>query len=274
MLRLTLALRKLATPLKPVLRPAIAAASGTKSFGAWLNRSMRHRETRLEKFFHTDAVLKVWNIPGHPQFSTLGVKAWKLQRQFLLWTAEHRQARTLVLSSHGYSLPWSKKAAIPNGTELRAYAPDGYELVDPKLHRVVSRQAAPFAILDTQQNTLAASLAKPYVLTDKVLAGTSRPGMIRNYSIAKFQTPHGETYRDISHIVRNSNGSPLMGSLPPTPMDVLTVRNRFGMPAPTLERLFNALSEAGIHYDRILLVHCRCSAFKSVLGIAPVHRIP
>jgi hypothetical protein len=272
--RLTHALRKLATPVKPVLRPVIAVASSSKSFGTWLNRSMRNRETRLEKFFHTDAVLKVWNIPGHPGFSTLAVKAWKLQRQFLLWTAEHGQARTLVLSSHGYSLPWSKTAAIPNGTELRAYAPDGHELVDPKLHRVVSRQAGPFAILDTQQNTLAASLAKPYVLTNKLLAGTSRPGMIKNYNIAKFQTPHGESYRDISHIVRNSNQSPLLNSLPPTPMDVLTVRNRFGMPAPTLDRLFNALSEAGIHYDRILLVHCRCSAFKSLLGKAPVYRVP
>jgi hypothetical protein len=272
--RLTNALRKLATPVNPVLRPALASASSTKSFGTWLRRSMLQRETRFEKFFQTDAVLKVWNIPGHPAFSTLAVKAWKLQRQFLLWTAEHRQARTLVLSTHGYSLPWSRNAAIPNGTELHAYAPDGYELVDPKLHRVVSRQARPFAILDAQQNTLAASLSKPYVVTDKLLAGTSRPGMIKNYTISKFQSPYGESYQDISHIVRNSNQSPFRNALPLTPMDVLTVRNRFGMSPPALDQLFNALSESGIHYDRILLLHCRCSAFKSLLGIAPVYRVP
>lgn len=272
--RLTNALRKLAIPVKPTIRPVLAAATNTKSFGIWLSRSMRNRNTRFETFFHTDTVLKSWNIPGHLAFSTLTVKAWKLHRQFLLWTAEGRQARTLVVSSHGYFLPWSKKAVIPNGTELGVYAPHGFELVDPRLHRVVSKQAVPFARLNARYNTLANPLDQPYELTERLLAGTARPGMIKNYTLAKFQTPQGESYRDISHIVRNSNQSPFMSTLPPSPMDVLTVRNRFGMPPPTLERLFDALFETGIHYDRILLVHCRCSAFKSLLGMAPVHRVP
>lgn len=273
--RLTHALRKLATPVKPVLHPALASASSTRSFGIWLNRSMHDRATRLEKFFHTDAMLKAWNIPGHPGFSTLAVKVWKLKRQFLLWTAETRQARTLVVSSHGYYLPWSKNAAIPNGTELRVYAPHGYELVDPRLHRVVSKQAGPFALLNAQQNTPTGPLIQPYELTDKLLAGTARPGMIKNYTLSKFQSPYSESYQDISHVVRNSNQSPFRNTLlSPTPMDVLTVRNRFGMAPPSLEQLFSALSEAGIHYDRILLLHCRCSAFKSLLGVAPVYRVP
>lgn len=272
--RLSNAMRKLATPVKPALRPALASAVNTRSFSTWLGRSMRNRESRLEPFFDTGAMLKVWTIPGHRGFSTLAVKAWKLQRQFLLWTAEGRQARTLVVSSHGYSLPWSKNAVIPNGTELGVYAPHGFELVDPRLHRVVSKQAVPFALLNTRYNTLTTPLDQPYELTEKLLAGTARQGMIKNYSLAKFQTPHGETYRDISHIVRNSNQSPFMSTLPPSPMDVLTIRNRFGMPTPTLERLFDALFETGIHYDRILLVHCRCSAFKSLLGMAPVHQAP
>ena len=272
--RLSHALHKLATTVKPALRPALTSAVNTKSFSTWLGRSMRNRETRLELFFHTDAMLKAWTIPGHRAFSTLAVKAWKLQRQFLLWTAEGRQARTLVVSSHGYSLPWSKKAMIPNGTELGVYAPHGFELVDPRLHRVVSKQAVPFALLNARYNTLTAPLDQPYELTERLLAGTARQGMIKNYSLAKFQTPHGESYRDISHIVRNSNQSPFMSTLPPSPMDVLTIRNRFGMPTPTLERLFDALFETGIHYDRILLVHCRCSALKSLLGMAPVHQVP
>lgn len=273
--RLTNALRKLTAPVKPVLTPAIASASSTKNFSIWLNRSMLNRETRMESFFSTEAVLKAWTLPGHPSFSTLAVKAWKLKRQFLLWTAETRQARTLVVSSHGYYLPWSKNAAIPNGTELHVYAPHGHELVDPGLHRAVSKQASPFALLDTQRPIPSSSLAHPYVLTDKLLAGTSRPGMIKNYTLAKFQSPYGESYQDISHVVRNSNQSPFRNTLSPTsPMDVLTVRNRFGMPPPDLEHLFNALSEAGIHYDRILLLHCRCSAFKSMFGLSPVYRVP
>lgn len=272
--RLTNALRKLAIPVKPAIRPILAAATNTKSFGTWLGRSMRNRETRFEQFFHTDTVLKSWNIPGHPTFTTQAVKAWKLHRQFLLWTAEGGQARTLVVSSHGYFLPWSKKTVIPNGTELGVYAPHGFELVDPRLHRVVSKQAVPFARLNTRYNSLVSPLNPPYELTERLLAGTARPGMIKNYRLAKFQTPYGESYRDISHIVRNSNQSPFTSTLPSSPMDVLTVRNRFGMPPPTLERLFNTLSETGIHYDRILLVHCRCSAFKSLLGMVPVHTVP
>ena len=54
-------------------------------------------------------------------------------------------------------------------------------------------------------------------------------------------------------------------------MDVLTVRNRFGMPDPTLDNLFRALSDAGIHYDRIVLLHCRCSLFKALIRQAPVY---
>ena len=160
---------------------------------------------------------------------------------------------------------------IPNGTELGVFAPHGFELVDPSLHRVVSRKAVPFALLNSRDNRLVPALAPPYELTERLLAGTARPGMIKNYSLAKFQTPLGESYRDISHIVRNSHQSSFMSTLPASPMDVLTVRNRFGMSPPTLEKLFAALFESGIHYDRILLVHCRCSAFKSLLGLAPVH---
>lgn len=272
--RLAQAFRKLATPIKPALGTAIVKAASPKSFGTWLGQSMRNRDTRFEKFFHTDTILKASTIAGHPGFATLAVKAWKLQRQFLLWTGQNRQARTLVVSSHGYHLPWSKSAAIPNGTELRVYAPHGHVLVDPRLHRVVSRQANPFAALDTQKNTLISTQPQPYVLTDKLLAGTSSPGMIKNYSLAKFQSPQGESYRDISHIVRNSNQSPFMSTLPPTPMDVLTIRNRFGMPHPTLETLFKALADTGIHYDRILLVHCRCSLFQGLKGTAPVYQVP
>jgi hypothetical protein len=57
-------------------------------------------------------------------------------------------------------------------------------------------------------------------------------------------------------------------------MDVLTVRNRFGMTNPTLQDLFNELNRHGIHYDKILLVHCRCSAVNSLLGRVPDFQAP
>lgn len=256
-------------------KTANAAAAVNRSFGSWLNQSINRHQTRLETFFRTNNLLKTWNVPGHPSFGTLPVKVWKLDRKFLLWTSDKAQARTLVVSTHGYYLPWTKTTPIPNGTELRTYAPHGYELIDPRLHRVVSQRVRPFSILTNVDNAsaLPPDQLPAYTLTDKVLAGTALPDRIKNYSLAKFQSAHGETYQEISHVVRNSNLSPLKG-LPLTPMDVLTVRNRFGMTHPNLEDLFKALSEQGIHYDKILLVHCRCSAISSLLRLSPVYRAP
>ncbi|WP_426140391.1 dermonecrotic toxin domain-containing protein [Pseudomonas sp. DWP3-1-2] len=264
---------RLVTPGK-TLNTATAVVLRTRGFGSRLNRSMHTRHTRLEKFFETDSLLKTWNIPGQRGFGTLPVKAWKLGPKFLLWTSDRGKARTLVVSTHGYYLPWSKSTLIPTGTELHVYAPHGYELIDPALHRVIRQNAKPFAVLDNQANTPVApadSLTR-YTLTDKLLAGTSQPGHIKNYTLSKFQSPDDESYQYISHVVRDSNQSPLHGQLSRTPMDVLTVRKRFGMPDPTLEQLFKALFDQGIHYDRILLLHCRCPAFKSLMGNAPVYR--
>jgi hypothetical protein len=250
-----------------------AAATANRSFSLWLGRSTHPRKTRLQPFFQNNSLLKSWDILGHQSFGTLPVKAWKLGRKFLLWTSDKGQARTLVVSTHGYHLPWTKTTAIPNGTELRTYAPHGYELVDPRLHRVVSQRVSPFSLLTNVDNTAAHALP-PYLATDKLLAGTSLTGRIKNYSLSKFQSTTGETYQDISNVVRNSNLPPWHGQLPKVPMDVLSVRNRFGMTPPTLEDLFKTLARQGIHYDKILLVHCRCSALKSLLGLAPDYTAP
>ncbi|QXG29483.1 dermonecrotic toxin domain-containing protein [Pseudomonas viridiflava] len=238
----------------------------------WMSR----QPTRLETFFHTQTLLKRWTLVGRPYQGGVPVHAWKLGRRFLLWTSDKGQARTLVVSTHGHYLPWASNVKIPNGTELRTYAPHGYELVDPLLHNIVSRRTLPFAASSAAGNTpltLGPSLA-PLTITDKLMAGTSLPGRFKNYTLSKFQTLHNEPYGDIANIVRNANASPLLGHLPPTPMDVLTVRNRFGMPSPTLSNLFNTLSAQGIHYDKILLVHCRCAAIASVLQRAPVYKAP
>jgi hypothetical protein len=188
-----------------------------------------------------------------------------------LWTSDRAQARTLVVSSHGYYLPWTRTTAIPNGTELRTYAPHGHELVDPMLHRIASQSVRPYAMLDGTQ-TLAAPGVGPFsglLARDTLIAGTTLQGHIKNYSLAKFQSERYESYRDISQIVRNSHQPPLQSPLAPAPMDVLTVRNRFGVANPTLQDLFGELSRHGIHYDRILLVHCRCPAVGSLLGRSP-----
>lgn len=265
--------RRLVTPGRAT-NTATAMVIKTRGFSSRLNRSLHTRHTRLETFFETDSLLKTWNIPGHPGFGTLPVKAWKLGHKFLLWTSDRGKARALVVSTHGYYLPWSKSTRIPTGTKLHVYAPHGHELIDPALHRVIRQNAKPFAVLDNQTNTAVApadSLTR-YTLTDKLLAGTSQPGHIKNYTLSKFQSPDDESYQYISHVVRDSNQSPLHGQLSRIPMDVLTVRKRFGMPDPTLEQLFKALFDQGIHYDRILLLHCRCPAFKSLMGNAPVYR--
>lgn len=248
-------------------------AARSRSISSFVSRSVNARRTRLEPFFNGNSVLKTWNIPGHPSFGTLPLKAWKLGHKFLLWTSERGQARTLVVSTHGYYLPWTRTTAIPNGTELRTYAPHGFALVDPGIHRVVSQRAGPFSLLTNVDNTPAIALPA-YAATDKVLAGTSLPGRIKNYTLSKFQNTRYETYQDISRVVVNSNQRPWHASLPTVPMDVLTVRNRFGMLHPNLEDLFKILSEQGIHYDRILLLHCRCSAISALRGLAPSYSAP
>jgi len=255
------------------LKTSAAAINKTRSFSSQLNRSMHTRHTRLEKFFGTDSLLKTWNISGDPRFATLPVKIWKLRHKFLLWTSDRGKARTLVVSTHGYYLPWSKSTPIPNGTELRVYAPHGHTLIDPSLHRVIQQRVKPFGVLDNQANTLVAApnSRTPYALTDKLLAGTSQAGKIKNYKLSKFQSPDDESYQYISHVVRDSNLSPFSGQLLRTPMDVLTVRKRLGMADPTLEDLFKGLFDHGIHYDKILLLHCRCSAFESMIGTAHVY---
>jgi hypothetical protein len=258
------------------LKTSAVVIDKTRGFSSLLNRSMRTRHTRLEKFFETDSLLKTWNIPGDPRFATVPVKIWKLTHKFLLWTSNRSKARTLVVSTHGYYLPWSKSTPIPNGTELHVYAPHGHALIDPSLHRVIQQHVKPFGILDNQANTLvaASNTTRAYTLTHKLLAGTSQAGKIKNYKLSKFQSPDDESYQYISHVVRDSNLSPLSGQLLRTPMDVLTVRKRFGMADPTLEELFKGLFDHGIHYDKILLLHCRCSAFQSTIGTAHVYPAP
>ena len=270
------ALKKVVSPAKSIVRAQRAAASRPFNLASLFGRSMQPRQTRLEKFFHTESRLKVWTVPGHPVYGNLPIHAWKLGRKFLLWTSSKGQARTLVVSTHGHHLPWSSTVKIPNGTEIHTYAPHGYLLADPKLHRVVSKKVSPFAISNTQGNTLAIppSSLPSLVVTDKLMAGTSIRGRLKNYTLSKFQTATDESYQDIANIVRNSNVSPFKGQLPSTPMDILTVRNRFAMSSPTLDDLFTALSTQGIHYDRILLVHCRCSAIEATLRRSPAYLAP
>ncbi|WP_256672817.1 dermonecrotic toxin domain-containing protein [Pseudomonas sp. v388] len=257
-------------------RNSVAFHSNVRGLDSLFRRSLAPRQTRLEKFFHTNAMLKRWTIPSHPRFGTMSVHAWKLGRRFLLWTSDRGQARTLVVSTHGHYLPWSSTVKIPHGTEIQTYAPHGYILVDPMLHRIVNKTIQPFALSSEAGNTLVQSrfTAPPLLCTDKMMAGTSLPGRLKNYTLSKFQSVRDETYDDIAHIVRNSNVSPLRGQLPATPMDVLTVRNRLGMPSPTLADLFNSLYAQGIHYDRILLVHCRCAAIAARFGRVPVYQAP
>ncbi len=270
--RLLGSLRRIITPAAKAAPTAAGTLEALKGWPAARSHMMVARQTRLETFFHTDALLKRWTLVGPASIGHLPVHAWKLGRRFLLWTSDRGQARTLVVSTHGYYLPWTSTVEIPNGTEIHTYAPHGYELVDPKLHRVVSEHVNAFAISNALENRLVQpSNLAPQVITDKLMAGTALPGSLKNYTLSKFQTAADESYQDIANVVRNSNASPLRGWLPPTPMDVLSIRNRFGMTPPSLADLFDTLSAQGIHYDRILLVHCRCAAISSMLRRAPVY---
>lgn len=271
--RITRSLSRITRAPGRAVRAGPALGADAKVLTSIARRITPPRQTRLEKFFHTEAMLKRWTIAGHPRFGNLPVHAWKLGRRFLLWTSDRGQARTLVVSSHGYYMPWNSTVRIPLGTEIHTYAPHGYVLTDPRLHRVVNRTVRPFAISSAFDNTLVSNslTLPPLTRVDKIIAGTELPGRMKNYTLSKFQSLRDESYDDVAHIVRHSNASPFRNQLPATPMDVLTVRNRFGMSAPTLADLFDTLYSRGIHYDKILLVHCRCAAIDALLNRALVY---
>lgn len=272
--RLLRALSRFSTPGNLVTVTRTTAP--LRNFGVWLQRATDSRRTVLDTFFNGAGPLKNWRVTGNGAFGTQPVRVWKLGRKFLLWTSQNNQARTLVVSSHGYYLPWTRAVAVPNGTELRIYAPHGSELLDPGLHKVVSQSIKPYALLNSVQARPGPGIGPFQNLNEgnRLMAGTALPGHIKNYSLSKFQSDTYESYRDISDIVRNAHQSSLPSSIPASPTDVLTVRNRFGMRTPTLQDMFTELHHQGIHYDRILLVHCRCSAIRSMLGRSPAYDAP
>jgi hypothetical protein len=257
------------------LAPSVAPSVPLRNFGTWLQRLTHPRKTVLSPYFNTGLTLKNWEVAANRAFASESVRVWKLGQRFLLWTSQRAQARTLVVSSHGYHLPWSRATQVPNGTELRLYAPHGHELVDPGLHKVVSQLIKPYALLDNTRAVPGPGVAPFATLTEgkRLLAGTTLPGHIKNYKLMKFQSDAYESYQDISNFVSDSQHAS-WPTVPATPMDVLTIRNRFGVTSPSLEDLFNELQRLGIHYDKILLVHCRCSAIKAVLGRAPAFDAP
>ncbi|MFH7397116.1 putative adhesin, partial [Pseudomonas syringae group genomosp. 7] len=76
---------------------------------------------------------------------------WKLGGGFLLWKSDRGQGRTVVVSTHGYYTPWTATVKIHNGKEIRTYAPHGYEMVAPQLHRVVNGNFRPFSASSTAE---------------------------------------------------------------------------------------------------------------------------
>lgn len=72
----------------------------------------------------------------------------------------------------------------------------------------------------------------------------------------------GECYDDIASVVAASRSEQEY----PTPVDVLTVRNRRGRGYTDLKTLFKILQKNEIHYDKITLSFCRSHLLKSLLS--------
>ncbi|MGL5262968.1 MAG: putative adhesin [Candidatus Rhabdochlamydia sp.] len=86
-----------------------------------------------------------------------------------------------------------------------------------------------------------------------MLAGTNVPGHIRNYTLSKYQKfgIGGESYLDIMQIVnRSRNMLPIVDDIGLKPVDILTIRNRFGRFDPNLEDVFKSLQNHEIQYKK------------------------
>jgi hypothetical protein len=233
----------------------------------WLIRSNRFVETRKG----------VWQVLGN-----YNVNAWFLGDKFLLFSDATNKADHLIISSHGGYTLASKSIPVPNNTTLIAYGPHGWSLSDPGIGKVAKGQILPYASIargypsplpgsaapSAYQKPLpkylsdfaGETLPNPIAIDHKVLAGTHIPGHIRNYNLKKFQFPGKESYRVIANVVTESRMSTQ------SPVDILTVRNRYGLLNPDIEDLFQAMRTFKIHYNKITLLFCRSNQLKEKIS--------
>lgn len=253
----------------------------------------RHTQSFIEKspvaeemFFGTTKPIQVWNITAsNNRFQHLDVKAWFLDEQFLLFTGKINKADHLIISSHGGTFPKSGTVQVPRNTELVALGPHGWILVDPKTTNIAKGNVLSYGIIN-ENTALPTQVAfnpslfsgvpntYPQQIDAKILAGTSIPGHIRNYTLSKYQKfgAGEESYLDIMQIVnRSRNTLPIIEEIGLKPVDILTIRNRVGKFYPNLEDVFKSLQNNGVQYKKITLAFCR----SKILGVSsPVYVTP
>ncbi|MGL4539634.1 MAG: dermonecrotic toxin domain-containing protein [Candidatus Rhabdochlamydia sp.] len=227
-----------------------------------------------ELFFDTTKSMKVWQMANSDGLlKHLDAKAWFLDEQFLLFTGKTKKAKHLIISSHGGYLPKSGIVQVPKNTDLVVLGPHGWQLVDPKTAKIAKGLVLPYGIINESaaiptQTALYPSLFSrsanthihPRKTDIKLLAGTSVPGHIRNYTLSKYQRfgVGEESYLDIVRTIHHSRHPfPDIYKMGFQPVDILTIRNRRGKTLPTLADILKSLKSNGIHYDRITLEFCR-----------------
>lgn len=231
----------------------------------------------------------VWNIiANNRQFNHLEVRAWFLDEHFLLFTGKTDKAKHLIISSHGGYFPGSGIVKVPQNTDLVVLGPHGLALVDPRTSNIIKGITLPYGVINESaalptQTAAFPSLffhspnmhMHPKATNVKLLAGTTIPGYIKNYSLAKFQGYEAgqENYLELVHIVNLSrHPAPIIYQIGIKPVDVLTIRNRRGRFFPNLRDVFTSLQRNGIHYERITLEFCRSSIFSSHSNFLSIYK--
>ncbi|MGL5626521.1 MAG: dermonecrotic toxin domain-containing protein [Candidatus Rhabdochlamydia sp.] len=251
------------------LRPLTSGTGGSGIFSF-----SRKTPISEELFFDTTKSMKVWQIAVPDElFKNLDAKAWFLDEQFLLFTGGTNKAKHLIISSHGGYLPRSSIVQVPPNTELVVLGPHGWQLVDPETIKIAKGLILPYGIINETtafptQTAFYPSLfsrsanthVHPRRTSLKLLAGTDKPGYIRNYTLSKYQKfgVGEESYLDIAQTIHHSRHPyPNIYKIGFQPVDILTIRNRRGKILPTLADVFKSLKSNDIHYDRITLEFCR-----------------
>ncbi len=187
-----------------------------------------------------------------PMPSTGDYKAHAVGSKIYLWHGESRKD-TVVISSHGGFTHQNKPFKVPAYMTVQFMAPHGYILKDPGL------QTAAVGAVPSFDNYTASKQCPDYELT-------------------KYQGRHGgekETYEFIGRdmhrgarirqfeAINKSIGAPQMTELEKEQIknvvaDIITVRNRKFMKAPTLSEIIATLEKNKIRYKNVVCAFCRC----------------
>ena len=165
------------------------------------------------------------------------VERYEIGDRLYLFVNKNRQAATCMINSHGSQRVFNNTFVVPDGTDVRFYAPDGSLLVSERSRRTREEPI----VTDVSLEHIALGRAQPY--EDPIPAGEK----CKDYNLTKYEGEDTVLGYDIAHFLNGNEGA----------RDIVTLRHRIGRPDYTLAKTIRSLREAGLRYTEIHCCFCR-----------------